>query len=95
MTDQASQVAKWINETEQERRHLESEPRAVPADQAVSSDEVAELLHRPSDLARAVVHADPDDKADLYTKPGLTMTHLHRHTLACACLWVMRWRSLV
>ncbi|MEU9025242.1 zinc ribbon domain-containing protein [Actinomadura sp. NPDC048394] len=71
----AVQVAKWINETEQERRHLESELRVVPTKQAVSSDEAVELLHRASDLADAVVRARPDDKADLYTKLGLTMTY--------------------
>jgi hypothetical protein len=71
----AVQVARWINEAEQERRRVESELRAIPTNQPVSSDGLAELLHWTSDLARAVVQADPDEKADLYTKLGLTMTY--------------------
>jgi hypothetical protein len=71
----AVQVAKWINETEQEPQRVEGELRAVPTDQAVSPDVVAELLRRAGDLADAVVRARPDDKADLYTKLGLTMTY--------------------
>lgn len=71
----AAQVAKWINETEQERARLEGELNAVPADQAISSDGLAELLHQTGELANAVVRAHPDDKADLYAKLGLTMTY--------------------
>src|SRR5690606_10396317 len=69
------QVAKWINETEQERARLEGELNAVPADQAISSDGLAELLHRTGELAQAVVRAHPGDKADLYAKLGLKMTY--------------------
>ncbi|MER6817257.1 hypothetical protein ABT299_49085 [Spirillospora sp. NPDC000708] len=71
----AVQVAKWINEAEQKRQRVESEFRAVPTDQTISPDVVAELLRRAGDLADAVVRARPDDKADLYTKLGLTMTY--------------------
>ncbi|GAA2265418.1 hypothetical protein GCM10010402_21420 [Actinomadura luteofluorescens] len=55
-------------------------------------DGLAERLHRAGDLAGAVVRADPDDKAELYTKLGLTMTcypekkHVEaRVTLASTC----------
>ncbi|TDC86932.1 hypothetical protein [Actinomadura sp. 7K507] len=71
----AVQVARWINDTEQERARLEGELRAIPADQAVSSDGLAELLHETGELAHAVVNAHPDDKADLYAKLGLKMMY--------------------
>ncbi|WP_205719238.1 recombinase family protein [Actinomadura geliboluensis] len=71
----AVQVAAWINETEQERARLKGELDAIPADQTVTSDGLAELLQQTGELARAVVHACPDDKADLYAKLGLKMTY--------------------
>ncbi|MEV4005401.1 hypothetical protein [Actinomadura sp. NPDC049753] len=42
----AVQVAEWLNETEQERARLEGELRGVPAEQAVTSEGLAELLHQ-------------------------------------------------
>ncbi|WP_157431011.1 hypothetical protein [Actinomadura macra] len=71
----AGQVAKWINETEQERARLEGELRLIPADQAVSTDGLAELLRQTGKLAHAVVSADPGEKAELYAQLGLKMTY--------------------
>ncbi|WP_147449252.1 hypothetical protein [Actinomadura pelletieri] len=53
------QVAKWINETEQERARLEGEVSAVPVDRVISRDGLAELLQHTGELARAVVDARP------------------------------------
>ncbi|WP_433464991.1 hypothetical protein [Spirillospora sp. CA-128828] len=49
------------------------------SDQMISSDGLAELLHQTGELAHAVVHAHPDDKADLYAKLGLKMTYYPGH----------------
>ncbi|RSN61941.1 recombinase family protein [Actinomadura sp. WAC 06369] len=70
-----AQVAGWINETQQERTRHEAELRAMPEGEVVSRDHIVELLNETGELARAVVHAHPDDKAELYRKLGLTMTY--------------------
>jgi hypothetical protein len=46
-----------------------------------ANDELRELLRQTSELAHAVVHACPDDKADLYVKLGLRMTYYLQKTL--------------
>ncbi|MFC6932232.1 recombinase family protein [Actinomadura yumaensis] len=71
----AVHVATWINETEQERARLECELGSVPPSHKVSSHGLEELLNWTGELAHAVVHAHPQDKAQLYTELGLTMTY--------------------
>ncbi|MFC6879659.1 MULTISPECIES: recombinase family protein [Actinomadura] len=85
----AVHVATWINETEQERARLECELGSVPPSHKVSSHGLEELLNWTGELAHAVVHAHPQDKAQLYTELGLTMTYYPEKKS-----WKPRWSRL-
>ncbi|WP_155884594.1 hypothetical protein [Actinomadura flavalba] len=69
------QVAGWINETEAERSQLEARLQEAPQTHAVNADAIHAALKKTDELARAVVRAHPNDKADLYRELGLTMTY--------------------
>ncbi|MET7999918.1 hypothetical protein [Nonomuraea glycinis] len=69
------EISSWINETKSERARLEGELKAVPAAQRISVEEIRSMIGEVGDLVRLVGEADPDDKADLYTRLGLKLTY--------------------
>ncbi|GGS81474.1 hypothetical protein ACFFV7_11155 [Nonomuraea spiralis] len=65
------EISSWINETKSERARLEGESKAVPAAQRVTIADIRSMIEEVGDLVRLASEADPDDKAELYTRLGL------------------------
>ncbi|WP_067470159.1 hypothetical protein [Actinomadura macra] len=70
-----AEVTGWINDVKTERRRLENEAKTAPRHTGISREQIAETLRQTGDLAQLAINAEPQDKADLYQKLGLTMTY--------------------
>lgn len=72
--DAAPTIGKWIAETTQERRRLETLLGVQPTNQ-LTKDDVRALIASLRDITATLAHADPADKAAVYAEMGITVTY--------------------
>lgn len=70
---EASAVGKWIAETHQERRRLESMLGVAPTSTVTAEDIKAPASLR--DITASLAAADPKEKAQVYAEMGLNATY--------------------
>ncbi|MFQ5524345.1 MAG: recombinase zinc beta ribbon domain-containing protein, partial [Acidimicrobiia bacterium] len=70
----ASAVGKWIAETNQERRRLESLLGRKPTTK-LTSDDIKALVASLQDITATLTAADPADKAKVYTEMAIDITY--------------------
>ncbi len=72
--DAAAAVGKWIAETHQERRRLETMLGGTPSS-VVTPEDIMALVASLRDITATLAEADPKDKADVYAEMGLNLTY--------------------
>jgi hypothetical protein len=68
-------VARWMAQVQRERRHLEAQlGRKVPGGKLTAS-QVRALVEALRDIVAILAEADQEDKADLYSELGVSLTY--------------------
>ena len=70
-------VAKWIGETQRERRALLAQLDAPQHSDQLTAEQVRRLVETLRDLVQVLNDADPADKGDLYRALGVTLAYNH------------------
>src|SRR5262249_2844596 len=69
-------IGPWIAETQAKKVAAQAEIRtATGRRQPMTPDDIAGIVSAFSDLTRVVRDAEPEDKAEIYAKLGLTLTY--------------------
>lgn len=79
-------IGPWIAETQAKKVAVRAEIRAATGRHRVSKDEIEAVVTTVGDLARVVRGADPADKAEIYAKLRLALTHQPEEKLVEATL---------
>jgi site-specific DNA recombinase len=68
-------VAAWITETEAEKARYQLSALPAPTARRMSEAEVKSIVDRLADIARVLVDADPEDKAEAFRQLGLKLIY--------------------
>jgi site-specific DNA recombinase len=68
-------VTSWMNETQARRAVAEARLRKPAARRRMTRDEITSLVTALGDVMRVLRGADPADKAEVYSRLGLTLTY--------------------
>ncbi len=68
-------IGPWITEIQAQRVAAQAEIRSATGKRRMTRDEIAAIIAALGDLVQVIRDADPADKAELYTRLGLTMTY--------------------
>jgi site-specific DNA recombinase len=68
-------IARWMTETQARRAEAEARLRPVPQRQMMTTDQIAAWIAQIGNIPAALAGAQPEDRADLYSQLGLTMTN--------------------
>jgi site-specific DNA recombinase len=68
-------VTSWIKETQARRALAEARARKPTGRRRMSADEITALVTALGDLLQVLKDADPADKAEVYSRLGLTLTY--------------------
>ncbi len=73
--DAVAVAAKWISETQQERRTLEAQlGRQIPGGE-MTTEQVKALVNALQDIVAVIADAEPADKAELYNELGVSLRY--------------------
>ncbi|PXY23460.1 hypothetical protein BAY59_27710 [Prauserella coralliicola] len=68
-------VSQWITEIQARRAEALAKTSTTHQPQPLSDNDIDLLIRELGDLRTVISHADPDDKANVYRKLGLTLTY--------------------
>jgi site-specific DNA recombinase len=68
-------IGPWIAETHAKKVAAQAEARSTTGRRRMSRDEIKAVVTALGNLVRVVQYADPQDRADIYAKLGLTPTY--------------------
>jgi site-specific DNA recombinase len=71
----AAVIGPWITQAHAQRAAAQAELRATSTPRRMNREEIAAMITALGDLVQVLHTADPDDKADVYTGLGLTLTY--------------------
>ncbi|MFC4912296.1 recombinase family protein [Actinomadura gamaensis] len=68
-------INQWIAETKADRQQAEAELRAIESRSAMSREQITAMLDDIGDVRAAIAEGDPEHKAAVYQRIGLTMVY--------------------
>jgi site-specific DNA recombinase len=68
-------VAAWITETEAEKARYQLTALPVATARRMSEAEIKSIVDKLADIARVLIDADPEDKAEVFRQLGLKLTY--------------------